>query len=396
MLVAAAVEPEPILDLAAVDRDGCRDATAGSTPRELYSGAVNLLPTLPIWAELLVFVASAGVIWVAGTSLSDYTDILSDRLHLGQALGGLILLAVATNLPELAITYSAAASGHLDVAVSNILGGVALQTVVLVALDAFGVRERRPLTYQAASLTLVIEGAVVLAVLGVVVMGTQLPKNLVYARLSPDVVAIAVVWVVGLLLTQRASKSLPWSDSGEAPDSQPEPRGHSQRKRADQATRDGVSTAKAALIFTAAAMATLVTGALAEQSGIAAADHVGLSGVLFGATVLAAATSLPELSTGLTSVRQGDYKLAFGDIFGGNAFLPVLFLLAVLVSGKSVLPNAHASDIYLSALGGLLTIVYMAGLLFRPSKEHARLGIDSIAVLAVYVIGVAGLIVLPQ
>lgn len=141
-------------------------------------------------------------------------------------------------------------------------------------------------------------------------------------------------------------------------------------------------------------MATLVTGALAEQCGIAAADHVGLSGVLFGATVLAAATSLPELSTGLTSVRQGDDILAFGDIFGGNAFLPVLFLLAVLVSGKSVL--IHVSDVYLTALGALLTIVYMAGLHFRPSKEHGRPGIDSIAVLALYVIGVAGLIVLPQ
>jgi cation:H+ antiporter len=357
---------------------------------------VNLLPTLPFWAELLVFLASAVVIWVAGTSLSNYTDILADRLHLGQALGGLILLAVATNLPELAITYSAAASGQLDVAVSNILGGIAIQTVVLVALDAFGVRERRPLTYQAASLTLVLEGATVLAVLVVVVMGTQLPKNLVYARLSPDVIAIAVVWVVGLLLTQRAGKSLPWSDSGEAPDSQPEPRGHSQRKRAAEATRGGVSTTKAALIFTAAALATLITGALAEESGTAAAKHVGLSGVLFGATVLAAATSLPELSTGLTSARQGDYKLAFGDIFGGNAFLPVLFLLAVLVSGRSVLPNAHASDIYLTGLGGLLTIIYMAGLLFRPAKEHARLGVDSIAVLALYMIGVVGLVVLPQ
>lgn len=106
-----------------------------------------------------MFVASAVVIWVAGSFLSNNTDVLADRLHLGQALGGLILLAVATNLPEIAITYSAAASGQLAVAVSNILGGIAIQTVVLVALDAFGVRERRPLTYQAASLTLVIEGA---------------------------------------------------------------------------------------------------------------------------------------------------------------------------------------------------------------------------------------------
>ena len=73
----------------------------------------------------------------------------------------------------------------------------------------------------------------------------------------------------------------------------------------------------------------------------------------------------------------------------------MLFLLAVLVSGKSVLPDAHASDIYLTGLGALLTVIYMAGLLFRPAKNHARMGIDSIAVLVVYVIGVVGLVALP-
>ncbi len=60
-----------------------------------------------------------------------------------------------------------------------------------------------------------------------------------------------------------------------------------------------------------------------------------------------------------------------------------------------VLPNAHASDIYLTGLDALLTIVYMAGLLFQPAKEHARPGIDSIAVLVLYVVGVVGLVVLP-
>ncbi len=357
---------------------------------------MNLLPHLPFWAELLVFAASAAVIWVAGLYLSENTDVLADRLHLGQALGGLILLAVATNLPEIAITYSAAASGQLDVAVSNILGGIAIQTVVLVALDAFGVRERRPLTYQAASLTLVLEGLVVLAVLAAVVMGTQLPKSIVHLRLSPDVVLITVIWVVGLVLTRRAEKGLRWSNSGEAPDSQSESRGHSRRRRAAAAERKGVSTGRAALIFGIAAIATLVAGALAEESGTAAADHVGLSGALFGATVLAAVTSLPELSTGITATRQGDYKLAFGDIFGGNAFLPVLFLLATVVSGKAVLPNAHPSDLYLTGLAAALTVVYLAGLLFRPAKEHARLGVDSIAVLILYVLGVVGLIVLPS
>lgn len=352
------------------------------------------LPSLPLWASLLVFVACAAAIWVAGVVLSNYTDVLSERLHLGAALGGLVLLATATNLPEIAITVAAAVNGQVDVAVSNILGGIAIQTVVLVGLDAFGVRVKRPLTYQAASLRLVLEGAVVVAVLAVVVMGAQLPKTTIAFRLTPDVVAIALVWLAGLVLTQRAA-TLPWQDNGNAPDAQPEPRGHSSRKRADRADSQGVGTGRALGVFGAAAAVTLVAGALLEESGSQAASHVGLSGVLFGSTVLAAATSLPELSTGLTAVRSGDYQLAFGDIFGGNAFLPVLLLLATVVSGKAVLPNAHASDLYLTALGALLTLIYMSGLLFRPSRQHARLGVDSIAVLVVYAVGVVGLAVIP-
>jgi cation:H+ antiporter len=96
-------------------------------------------------------------------------------------------------------------------------------------------------------------------------------------------------------------------------------------------------------------VATRTAGALAEESGTGAANHAPLSGVLFGATVLAAATSLPELSTGLTSAKQGDYKLAFGDIFGGNAFLPVLFLLAVRRRDRTVICSTNAIWVFESS-----------------------------------------------
>ena len=61
-----------------------------------------------------------------------------------------------------------------------------------------------------------------------------------------------------------------------------------------------------------------------------------------------------------------------------------------------MLPNAQASDLDLTGLAALLTVVYMVGLLFRPAKEHARLGIDSIAVLILYIVGVIGLVTLPS
>ena len=340
---------------------------------------------------LAIFVGCGAAIWIAGIKLSDATDVLSERLHLGAAVGGVILLAVATNLPEVAITASAALAHDLDVAVGNILGGIALQTVVLVILDGTGVRPRKPLTYLAASLGLVIEGALVVAILFVVVMSTQLPNDLIAFRLAPGAVLITIVWGVGLVLVRTAGRSLPWHQGGEAPDNQPEPRGHSKTKKERDATDRGVSTRRAGAVFAVAAAVTLVAGVFIERSGETLFGRWGMSGVLFGATVLAAATSLPELSTGLASTRLGDYQLAISDIFGGNAFLPVLFLLATVLSGSVVLPLAHDTDIYLTALGGLLTVVYLAGLVFRPQRQWFRLGPDSIAVVVLYAAGVVGL-----
>ena len=42
----------------------------------------------------------------------------------------------------------------------------------------------------------------------------------------------------------------------------------------------------------------------------------------------------------------------------------MLFLLATLLSGDAVLPTAHHTDLYLTALAGLLTVVYVTGLIF--------------------------------
>jgi cation:H+ antiporter len=350
-----------------------------------------MFDTLSIPVLVAIFLASAAVIWVAGVKLSDTTDLLADRFGLGEALGGVILLAIATNLPEVAITASAAWHGDLSIAVGNILGGIAIQTVVLVLLDAFGMKDVRPLTYRAASLTLVIEGLLVIAVLIVAIAATQLPASLILMRLTPDSVLIALFWLAGVWLIGRANRGLPWHDeSGSAPDGQEKPKGHSKDARTQHAT------AKAVAIFTGGAVATLICGVTIEESGSALATHIGMSGVLFGATILAAATALPELSTGLASTRAKDYQLAISDIFGGNAFLPVLFLVATLMSGKAVLPHAQATDIYLAALGILLTCVYTAGLIFRPGRRILGIGIDSLAVLILYFVGIAGLAFVAQ
>ena len=335
-----------------------------------------MFATLSVPLLVLAFVLAAGAVWIAGIRLSGATDILDDRLHLGAALGGLILLAVATNLPEIAITVSAALSHHLELAIGNILGGIAVQTVVLAVLDAFGLGRRAPLTSLSRSLNLVLEGSLVTAVLMGVVMGAQLPKATVLGRLEPGAVLVALLWGVGLWLIGKA-KAIPWTVEGPAPTLPPEvQQARQQRQEKNKAT----STTRAVLTFSVAALVTLGAGLV-----------LALSGVLFGATVLAVATALPEISTGLASVRLGDYELAVSDIFGGNAFLPVLFLVASLLSGRAVLPQLQHSDLYLTALGVLLTAVYLYGLVFRLRRQWGLLGLDSWAVVFLYALGLLGL-----
>jgi cation:H+ antiporter len=334
---------------------------------------------------VLIFAVAAGAVWVAGIHLSGSTDVLDTRLGLGEALGGAILLAIATNLPEIAIVVSAALSHSLGIAIGNILGGIAIQTVVLVILD-ISIGREAALTTRAASLILGLEGLLVILVLAISVMGAQLPGDALFARIEPAALLIAVFWVVGVWLVNRARRGLPWHDTtGTAPDGQEKPMGHS--KSATQ-----MSLARAGTVFGIGAAITLAAGVVLEQSGEEIASHLGMTGVVFGATILAAATSLPEVSTGIAAVRLGDYQLAVSDIFGGNAFLPVLFLLAGLLSGSAVLPQAQATDIYLTALGIVLTVVYLWGLVTRPHRQVWRMGIDSSAVLLLYAVGIAGLI----
>lgn len=351
-----------------------------------------MFASLSLPALFLLFAGVAGVVWAAGIWISNATDVLTARLKLGEALGGLIFLAIATNLPEIAITFSAAQTGRLNVAVGNLLGGIAIQTVVLALLDLLSSRHRPPLTFRAGSLSLVLEGVLVVALLSVVVMGVNLPRSLIWWRVSPSGLIILAVWIAGVVMIAKSSALLPWKESDEM-----------ERARAETFTHPSSlhelkewTWGKTLGVFVAGGVLTLGGGVMLEQVGGVIATRVGLSGVLFGATVLAAATALPELSTGLASVRKGKDQLAVSDIFGGNAFLPVLFLFAAIVAGRAVLPEADRSDVYLTALATLLTTVYLVGLMFRSRRKVLGMGVDSLVVVVMYLLGMLGLVTLAQ
>src|SRR5262249_9215959 len=150
-----------------------------------------------------IFVIGAVATWMAGVTLSKTTDALDARFGLGEELGGVLLLAIAGSLPEVAITVSAAAQGNLDIAAGNLIGGIAMQTMVLTLCD-IAAGPVRPLTYLVGALTPVLEGLLVVLVVSGVLMGALLnPSTAIGGVVSPASIAIVLVWIVGVYVINR-------------------------------------------------------------------------------------------------------------------------------------------------------------------------------------------------
>jgi cation:H+ antiporter len=354
-------------------------------------------------ALLLIFLAAALVTWVAGVNLAKATDLLDDRYGLGEALGGMILLSVAGSLPELAITVSAAAAGDLGLAAGNLIGGVAMQTLVLVIADRF-IRGDRPLSTAAGSLVPALEGLLVIGVVCVTVMSAVLPSSAAIGPVGVGAIGIVVIWLVGIVALNRtrarSDLALVAQGAGGPPLSTvPGGTGPAVTGGAGSPGAGGArspSTGRPVLVFAVASIVTLIAGVVLERSGNQLASNWGLNGVVFGAAILAAATALPEISTGVTGLRMQRYALVFSDMFGGNAFQLTLFLIADLIAGQPVLPAEGKSNAWIGCIGLLMTAVFVSGIVLRPRRHRLGLGLDSWVALLIYALGIWGLLVVSR
>ena len=240
-----------------------------------------------------------------------------------------------------------------------------------------------PLTEKGHSKILIIEGAALIFILSMVIIASQFPGTLFFARSTPFEWIILTIWLGTIFLTtkfiskKKSTASLHKEIKGTL-------------RLPKSKFKGTINAAIMVLIF--GAITTLLAGWALEVSGEQLANRWGMSGVLFGATILALCTALPEISTGIASAKIRDYNMAVSDIFGGNAFLPVLFLMASLIGNDPILPNLKPSDIYLTVLGIILTGIYMIGMVLHSKKQILRMGIDSFIVVIVYLLGLWGLL----
>lgn len=345
------------------------------------SGDGMTFSSYPLWLNALLFLIASALIWGAGTRLERHADTIAERTGLGQAFTGMLLLSAATSLPEVATTVTAVLLlNNPTLAVHNLMGGVALQTAVLVAADRAN-RDRGALTFFSPRFVLLIEGVGLLVLLLLAIAGasTRGFPSVAGVGVWPALVFLAYLGV--LYLTYRYRGQPRWTPT-KADDV---PLGRSAAGEEEAGKEGQPALRRVWLLFGGLSLLVLVGGWAAAQSADVLAEKTGLGPAFLGATLLALATSLPELSTTIAASRQGRYSMAISNVFGSNAFdVSLLFLADLLYRGGSVMAHAETSLVFVAAVGAIMTCIYLWGLMERENRTVLGVGWDSAAALGFY------------
>lgn len=331
--------------------------------------------TWPLALLISAFLALTVVILVGGTALTRRADEIAEATGLSAAIIGGMLLGATTSLSGTIVSIVTAFQGDTDLAIGNAIGGIVAQTAFLAVADVL--HRRGNLEYEAASISTLMQSMVLIALLSLPLLAMNLPAVTLFAvhPLSP---LLLVTYVAAMRLIDRAEQRPMWRPVPVVPE----------RRGADVE----FPTRAPWLGFLALVPVAVGAGFALSQVGVALASVTGLSQTAVGAVFTAVVTSLPELVTAVAAVRRGALQLAVSGIIGGNAFDVLFLALSDLAYREGSLYHAFTADhVLLIALSILMTAVLALGMLKRDRFGPARIGFESVLVLALYLASLARL-----
>ncbi len=234
---------------------------------------------------------------------------LARNLGVAPLMIGLTIVSFATSAPEILVSVVAALRGEPDLAVGNAIGSNIANIGLVLGATAL----LRPIELKSATLRREMPALLAVSLLTVALF-LDSTLNRIDGFVLLTGLVIVIIWLVRLGLRSSATDPLQADFEAEIP------------KDLSNAT---------AIFWLVIGLGTLLVGAeLLVDGAIEIARTIGVSEVVIGITLVALATSLPELAVSAVSAIKGEYGLAIGNIVGSNIFN----LLAVVGVAAAIHP----------------------------------------------------------
>jgi len=300
------------------------------------------------WIELLGggLLVYAGAEWfVAGASS------LALSLRIPKLTIGLTVVAYGTSAPEIVVGIQAAAAGHGEVALGNVLGSNIANIGLILGVAALIRPARVDGELRSRELPVLLASAALVPIL--------MANGVVSQWEGAGLALIAVAYTVIMVRSARSKAVLAQSRAG----------ARSAEEAADIA---GAPTPTGKLRSVATAIGglavLLVGGHLFVAGAVEVAHTLGMSDRLVGLTIVAVGTSLPELVTSVIAARRGHADLAVGNVVGSNIFNILLCLGTAAMTGRVAAPLASVAV----DLIAMLVMTIFAVVLLREERTISR------------------------
>lgn len=275
----------------------------------------------------IVLAASLVLLYFGAEALVRGSASLALRLGISPLVVGLTVVAFGTSSPEIFVSLKAAMDGRGDLAVGNVVGSNLFNVGVILGISAVIM----PMKVQLQLLRL---DAPVM-VLAMLLVPLLLLGECVVTRWEGLLLLLFLAAYVGMNIYLAKGSATP-NVEREFEEGIPKP----------------TSSWWTAAALIVAGLAVLWFGArLLTDSAVALARGFGVSEAVIGLTIVAAATSVPELAASVVAAIRREPDIAIGNVIGSNIFnvFAILGLAAVFFPFQA--PGIRAFDMgYMVAL----------------------------------------------
>jgi cation:H+ antiporter len=263
---------------------------------------------------------------VGGESLLRGAVGLATLLRLTPAVIGLTVVAAGTSVPELAVSFIAAARGSTDIAIGNVVGSNLFNTALILGLCAMV----RPLLIGGNTIRYEYPVLVIVTLLCIALIQDASVSRL--DALLFIAVYIAFTAYMVKLVRNQLSEAEVGEFSGEV-------------EELAEATARSHGPLMALLLIVGGSVVLGLGAHFTVAGSVQLARLFGWSERIIGLTIVACGTSLPEVVTSLISSYRGRDDVAMGNVMGSNLF-NILGILGIsgMVAPLSVNRAIIASD----------------------------------------------------
>lgn len=332
------------------------------------------------WRQILTMGISGAAVGLAGIQLTRRADEIARLTGLARIVVGSLFLAVGTSLPELLVDISAVRQNMPDLAIGDLVGSSLFNLLILAGADLIhkgpGTVFSRTSAAHAltASMSISVTGVAAIAIF----YGPHLAK-FAFGEFGVGPLAIVLIYALGLRTIFSDSRVM----MVVAPDTV-------ETQKKSSLTRESrkpypMQLMRPLTAYIIAVFVLLVAAPFFSKSAASIAATYEMTNTFAGTTIVAAATSLPELVSTITAIRSGSIDLAIGNIFGSNAFNMILIAPLDMIHEGPLLASVSQSHLPGCLATILATAWAVMGQLYQVERRKPLIEPDALGVILIVI-----------